>query len=49
MQEIEKSVCSICQGNHYYIDKDENIIQCSECVSQGYTDEQEDIPNETRT
>ena len=49
MQEIEKSVCSICQGNHYYIDEDENVIQCSECTAQGYTDEQEDIPNETRS
>jgi hypothetical protein len=49
MQEKEKSVCDICQGNHYYIDADENIIQCSECTAQGYKDEQENIPNETRS
>jgi DnaJ-class molecular chaperone len=49
MQEIEKSVCDICHGNHFYIDADENIKQCSECTTQGYVDEQEDIPNETRS
>lgn len=48
MQEKEKSVCDICKGNHYYI-VDDNVIQCSECVVQGYVDEQEDIPNETKS
>jgi Zn ribbon nucleic-acid-binding protein len=45
---MKEDVCKICSGNHYYI-VDENVIQCSECVIQGYEDEQEDIPNETRT
>ena len=45
---MKEDVCKICSGNHYYT-VDENIIQCSECVIQGYEDEQEDIPNETRT
>ncbi|BAQ91836.1 hypothetical protein [uncultured Mediterranean phage uvMED] len=49
MQEIEKSVCDICKGNHYFIDEnDGNVNQCPECTTQGYVDEQEDIPNETR-
>jgi DnaJ-class molecular chaperone len=49
MQEIEKSVCDICKGNHYFIDEDGNVNQCPECTTQGYVDEQEDIPNETRS
>ena len=48
MQEKEKSVCDICHGNHYYI-VDDNVIQCSECVVQGYIDEQDGIPNETKS
>ena len=48
MQEKEKSVCDICHGNHYYI-VDGNVIQCSECTAQGYIDEQEGIPNETKS
>ena len=48
---MKVDVCKICSGNHYYIvdEVDENVIQCPECVIQGYEDEQEDIPNETRT
>tara|TARA_R100001460_G_scaffold26471_2_gene53583 strand:+ start:1196 stop:1357 length:162 start_codon:yes stop_codon:yes gene_type:complete len=45
---MKEDVCKICLGNDYYI-VDENVIQCPECVIQGYVDEQEDIPNETRT
>ena len=45
---MKEDVCKICLGNDYYI-IDENVIQCPECVIQGYVDEQEDIPNETRT
>jgi len=47
--ELEKSVCDICKGNHYFIDEDGNVNQCPECTAQGYVDEQEGIPNETRT
>lgn len=45
MKELEKSVCDVCKGNHYFIDEDGNVNQCPECVNQGYVDEGE-IPNE---
>jgi hypothetical protein len=46
---MKEDVCKICLGNDYYIDEDNHVNQCPECVIQGYVDEQEDIPNETRT
>ena len=49
MKELEKSICDICKGNHYFIDEDGNVNQCPKCINLGYKDEQEDIPNETRT
>ena len=48
-KDYEPYVCDICKGNHYFIDEDGNVNQCPEWVKQGYKDEQEDIPNETRT
>jgi hypothetical protein len=44
-KEIEKLVCDVCKGNHYFIDEDGNVNQCPECVNQGYVDEGE-LPDE---
>jgi rubrerythrin len=49
MKESEPYVCDVCKGNHYFIDQDGNVNQCPECTNLGYKDEQEDIPNETRS
>jgi Zn-finger protein len=48
-KDCEPYVCDICKGNHYFIDEDGNVNQCPECTAQGHVDEQEDIPNETRS
>jgi len=33
---MKEDVCKICLGNDYYIDEDNHVNQCPECVIQGY-------------